>query len=218
MLKKLLSTAFAVITIAVVSVISASAAASKGDVDNSGAIDVKDATLVLNHINGVKSLSSSAMKAADIDSNGNVDIQDVSAIMNHINGVSPIGISAYEREVVELVNKERAKNGVAPLKLNEDLCEVARTRCKDMIEYDYFSHTSPVNGSFSNFIIDAGIRFSTAGENIAAGQRTPEEVVSDWMTSDGHRANILSPSYKEIGVGFASGGYYRYYWTQLFIG
>jgi uncharacterized protein YkwD len=62
-----------------------------------------------------------------------------------------------------------------------------------------------------------GIQFSYAGENIAAGQRTPQEVVNSWMNSPGHRANILNRNYTKIGVGYASGGEYGTYWTQMFI-
>lgn len=64
----------------------------------------------------------------------------------------------------------------------------------------------------------SGITYRTAGENIAAGQRTPKDVVTAWMNSDGHRKNILSSSFTEIGVGYAKGGAYGHYWTQMFIG
>lgn len=62
-----------------------------------------------------------------------------------------------------------------------------------------------------------GIRFSAAGENIAQGQATPQVVVTAWMNSPGHRANILSTNFTEIGVGYAAGGSGRHYWTQMFI-
>lgn len=62
-----------------------------------------------------------------------------------------------------------------------------------------------------------GIRYSAAGENIAMGQSTPQAVVQSWMNSSGHRANILSANFTEIGVGYAKGGTGGHYWTQLFI-
>jgi len=62
-----------------------------------------------------------------------------------------------------------------------------------------------------------GIAYKSAGENIAAGQSTPQQVVQAWMNSPGHRANILSRSYTRIGVGYAKGGSQRYYWSQMFI-
>ena len=90
MFKKVLSGIMALSLISSFAVISASAA-SKGDVDGSGNIDIEDAVAVISHVNGVKSLSSSAMKLADVDSNGEVDIVDAVAIISHVNGVKPIG-------------------------------------------------------------------------------------------------------------------------------
>lgn len=62
-----------------------------------------------------------------------------------------------------------------------------------------------------------GIQYTYAGENIAAGQQTPQDVMNSWMNSPGHRSNILNPNYTTIGVGFAKGGAYGTYWTQQFI-
>lgn len=125
------------------------------------------------------------------------------------------GVLAYEKQVVDLVNKERAANGLAPLTLNEKLCGVARTKSQDMKDLGYFSHTSPTYGSPFDMMKSFGISYRTAGENIAMGQRTPEEVVNAWMNSPGHRANILNPSFTQIGVGYVANGNY---WTQMFIG
>lgn len=79
----------------------------------------------------------------------------------------------------------------------------------------YFSHTSPTYGSPFDMMKKFGISFRTAGENIAMGQRTPEEVVNAWMNSSGHRQNILNPNFTHIGVGYVENGNY---WTQMFIG
>jgi uncharacterized protein YkwD len=62
-----------------------------------------------------------------------------------------------------------------------------------------------------------GLRFSAAGENIAYGQRTPAEVMNDWMNSPGHRSNIMNPTYTEIGVGLAKNSSGVCYWTQQFM-
>jgi uncharacterized YkwD family protein len=86
-----------------------------------------------------------------------------------------------------------------------------------MIDKNYFSHTSPTYGSPFDMMKNFGITYSTAGENIAAGQATPKEVVNAWMNSEGHRKNILSSQFTEIGVGYAKGGSYGHYWTQMFI-
>ena len=96
-----------------------------------------------------------------------------------------------------------------------DLSRIARLKSSDMRDNKYFSHTSPTYGTPFQMMKDFGIRYRTAGENIAMGQRTPSEVVSAWMNSPGHRANILNASYTRIGVGYVSDGNY---WTQMFAG
>ena len=125
--------------------------------------------------------------------------------------------SSYEEQVVQLVNQERAKVGLKPLKSNWEVARVARYKSQDMIDKNYFSNTSPTNGSPLDMMKNFGITYSTAGENIAAGQATPKEVVNAWMNSEGHRKNILSSQFTEIGVGYAKGGSYGHYWTQMFI-
>ena len=121
---------------------------------------------------------------------------------------------SFEREVVRLVNVERKKKGLSELKYNWQLSRVARYKSEDMRDRGYFSHTSPTYGTPYQMMRSFGITYRTAGENIAKGQTSPEAVVNAWMNSSGHRANILNPSFTEIGVGFASGNY----WTQMFIG
>ncbi|MCX7923008.1 MAG: SafA/ExsA family spore coat assembly protein [Clostridia bacterium] len=126
-------------------------------------------------------------------------------------------VKTQENEVIRLVNVERSKKGLAPLKANWQLSRVARYKSQDMVNKNYFSHTSPTYGSPFKMMETFGIKFSAAGENIAAGQRTPQEVMNAWMNSSGHRANILSPSYTEIGVGLAKNASGKAYWTQMFI-
>lgn len=123
-------------------------------------------------------------------------------------------IIANENEVVRLVNVERSKVGQAPLKANWQLSRVARYKSEDMRDKKYFSHTSPTYGSPFDMMKNFGLTYSAAGENIAMGQVSPAEVMKSWMNSPGHKQNILSPNYTEIGVGYASGSY----WDQMFIG
>lgn len=122
----------------------------------------------------------------------------------------------YTKQVVTLVNKERTKCGLKELKLNEKLYDKAMIRSKEITKY--FAHTRP-DGT-DCFTVIEGIDCWTAGENIAAGQRTPQEVVTAWMNSPGHRANILNGSFTDIGVGLVYNASlpYGYYWTQIFIG
>ncbi len=125
--------------------------------------------------------------------------------------------TAYEDQVITLVNKERSKRGLQTLKKNATLAYVARLKSKDMATKGYFSHTSPTYGSPFTMMQHYGIRFSAAGENIAMGQPTPQAVMTAWMNSPGHKANILSPAYNQIGVGMAKSSRGSIYWTQEFI-
>lgn len=127
----------------------------------------------------------------------------------------PYEISDYEAEVIRLVNDIRASYGLGELTPNKDLSAVARIKAEDMRDNHYFNHNSPTYGSPFDMMKQFGISYRTAGENIAMGQRTPQEVVDGWMNSDGHRANILNASFTQIGVGYADGGNY---WSQMFIG
>ena len=124
-------------------------------------------------------------------------------------------ISAYESEVIRLVNVQRTQHGLNPLSANWELSRVARYKSQDMVDHRYFSHTSPTYGTPFQMIRSFGLSFRTAGENIAYGQRTPQAMVNAWMNSSGHRANILNAAYTQIGVGYVASGHY---WTQMFIG
>ena len=126
-------------------------------------------------------------------------------------------VKSFENEVIRLVNVERSKKGLGALQANWELSRVARYKSQDMANKGYFSHTSPTYGSPFAMMENFGIRFSSAGENIAYGQRTPAEVMKGWMNSAGHKANILSPSYTQIGVGLAKNKSGTSYWTQMFI-
>ena len=125
---------------------------------------------------------------------------------------APSDKSDFASQVVELVNEERVKAGLKPLAAHEKLSGMALDKAKDMNDNNYFSHTSPTYGSPFDMMKQYGISYRYAGENIAKGQRTPEEVMNSWMNSPGHRANILSENFTMIGV-----GYYNGHWVQAFI-
>ncbi|MFC0273896.1 CAP domain-containing protein [Metabacillus herbersteinensis] len=120
--------------------------------------------------------------------------------------------SSFEEQVAQLVNQERAKQGLRALTHRADIKNVAEKKAQDMINSNYFSHTSPNHGSPFDMLKTFGISYSSAGENIAKGQKTPQEVMNAWMNSPGHRQNILKPEYDAIGVGFYQGA-----WVQMFI-
>lgn len=127
-------------------------------------------------------------------------------------------VEAKENEVLRLVNQYRKENGLKELTLSTQLIDLAEMKAKDMADKNYFSHTSPTYGSPFQMLQSHGVNYKSAGENIAAGQRSATEVMQSWMNSSGHRANILNPSYTEIGIGYYAGGSYRTYWVQLFTG
>jgi len=127
-------------------------------------------------------------------------------------------VKSVENQVISLTNQQRAKYGLPALKIDWELSRVARYKSVDMRDRNYFDHTSPTYGSPFTMMRNFGISYRTAAENIAAGQRTPQEVVNAWMNSPGHRANILKRDVTHIGVGYAEGGSKRHYWTQMFIG
>lgn len=125
------------------------------------------------------------------------------------------GVSQAQARVIELTNAQRRQNGLPELKADTQLNSVAQRKSVDMMQNNYFSHTSPTYGSPFDMMRDFGVTYNTAGENIAQGQKTPEQVVDSWMKSPGHRQNILNPKFTHIGVGYEPSGHH---WTQMFIG
>ncbi|WP_026975825.1 CAP domain-containing protein [Alicyclobacillus contaminans] len=119
----------------------------------------------------------------------------------------------YAVTVAQLVNQARAKAGLKPLTLDSKLSAIAYEKASDMYANHYFSHISPTYGSPFDMMQQAGISFTYAGENIAEGQTSPQQVMNDWMNSAGHRANILNAHYDTIGVAYDHG-----VWVQEFIG
>lgn len=126
------------------------------------------------------------------------------------------GSTVQADEVLKLVNQERAKQGLKALTLSPELTNVATIKAKDMRDKGYFDHTSPTYGSPFDMMKRFGIQYSSAGENIAAGQKTSQEVMNSWLNSSGHRANILNKDYEQLGVGYVEGGSYGTYWVQMF--
>ena len=125
------------------------------------------------------------------------------------------GVKSVEAEVARLVNAERAQEGLAPLTLDWELSRVARYKSQDMHDRGYFSHQSPTYGSPFEMMRAFGLRYRTAGENIARGYASAAQVVNAWMNSSGHRANIMNAGFTKIGVGYVADGNY---FTQMFMG
>ena len=123
-------------------------------------------------------------------------------------------IHPYIQQVVNLVNAERAKEGLAPLTINTKVQAAAQVRAKECEQS--FSHTRPNGTSFATALKEQNVSYRSAGENIAWGQRSPREVVSAWMNSSGHRANIMNANFTTIGVGYYQNAKGTNYWCQLF--
>ncbi|WP_455753813.1 CAP domain-containing protein [Streptomyces decoyicus] len=121
--------------------------------------------------------------------------------------------SAATDRVVELVNEERSKAGCSKLTVNAKLTKAAQDHSKDMADHRNMSHTGSDGSSPDDRITRAGYQWNSYGENVAYGYSTPEEVMKGWMSSPGHKKNILDCSFKEIGVGHAQPDDY---WTQDF--
>lgn len=149
----------------------------------------------------------------DIPSEPDADAPENDNSQNGSTGDGFISQSEYVNEVLRLVNKYRAENGLGALTLDSALCSAADVRAKEI--KTAFSHTRPDGSSCFTVLSQLGINYGGAGENIAYGQSSPEEVMTAWMNSDGHRANILNSSFTKLGVGvYSSGG--TLYWAQMF--
>lgn len=127
--------------------------------------------------------------------------------------------AGFESRVLDLVNQERSAAGLAPLTRAGELENAARGYAAAMAAGGFFGHTAPDGSTPSRRIDAAGYRgWSWVAENIAAGQRSPEQVMAGWMNSPGHRQNLLSPTAREIGIGHVQqpGSAYGHYWVQNF--
>ena len=165
----------------------------------------------------------------DGDSSDNSEETDIPSASEDVNSdynllaraqINTVTYSAYSNEVLRLVNIERANVGVAPLVLDEALCNAANMRAIEMDYSGNFSHTRPDGRDCVTVFSFCEISFYTCGENIAAGYPTPAAVVEGWMNSTGHKANILNVAFTKMGLGYSTGGggEYGHYWAQEFAG
>lgn len=140
---------------------------------------------------------------------------------------TPTPSGDFAARVLALTNAARAQGqtcgttafpAVGALTYNAQLEQAAQGHAADMAAKSYFSHTSQDGRDFSQRITASGYKWYTIGENIAAGQTTPETVVAGWLRSEGHCRNIMNASFKELGVGYAANASssYRTYWVQDF--
>ena len=126
-------------------------------------------------------------------------------------------LTANEKEVFNLINQQRANNGLSSLKIDNEVQRVARIKAKDMVDNGYFSHTSPTYGSPFDMLKSFKVSYKTAGENIA-GNSSNSGAVTGWMNSAGHKANILNSSFNYTGIGVVEGSQYGKIYVQIFVG
>ena len=198
------------------------------DINLDGKFDVQDVTYLQLGISGKNQFTDTQKEIADYNNDGKIDVQDVTKAQMIISEVTvpvkpnptpnpdpepdpePEPTTSYNREfadrVIELVNIERAKEGLKPLKKDDTLTGLSDIRAKETVTL--FDHKRP-----------NGTKWSTILKNIASEYSTPEDVVNAWMNSEGHRASIMSKTYEKIGVScyIDNNSKYKYYWDQLFI-
>ncbi|WP_255882191.1 MULTISPECIES: leucine-rich repeat protein [unclassified Ruminococcus] len=211
-----------------------------GDLNKDGKVNLRDAIEIQKISLSMIELNEDKSKCGDVDKNGRVNLLDsiyvqkyaanmnpgISGIGEKVPATEPVEPSTdpdipssdynlkYASEVISLVNAERSKVELSPLTQRSDVTEVAQIRAEEISRV--FSHTRPNGSDCFTLIEENNIQWRTVGENIAAGQSTPQEVMNSWMNSQGHRENILNPEFNGIGVAcFKKDGIL--YWTQMFI-
>ena len=132
--------------------------------------------------------------------------------------VEKVALSAdevSESQMFALVNSERTKRGIGILAWSPEIVGVARTHAEDMWERKYFGHVSPEGKDVGDRLDAAGVRYFLAGENLALAP-TVTTAMNGLMNSEGHRANILEPKFKKVGIGVIDNGFYGKMFVQVF--
>lgn len=109
--------------------------------------------------------------------------------------------SEAENKILELMNEKRVEQGLKPLTMDNTLLQVARYKSDHMIQYNYFDHTNPDGTKWTNWLQTIGYKYNATGENIAYNTYDPVELFNQWWNSEGHRKNMMNPSYNKVGIG-----------------
>lgn len=133
------------------------------------------------------------------------------------NSQTTSSLTSDELEVFNLINQKRTAAGLSKLKIDDEVQNVARIKARDMVDNNYFSHTSPTYGLPFDMLKSFKVSYKTAGENIA-GNSSNSKAVEAWINSEGHKANILNSSFNYTGVGVINGSKYGKIYVQMFIG
>lgn len=203
--------------------IASGAVSEQGDVDSDGKLTSNDALMILRASVGIERFNSTQTRKADMNGDSVVDSTDALLVLRLSIGANSGKTTTddkalrYANEVLRLVNAERAKKGVGALTLDTKLCSAAQIRANELTRK--FSHERPDGTSYDTALKEVNAdRYSTWGENIAAGQESPQDVFNSWMNSKGHRENMLDPDYKKMGLGYVYNANtdYRHFWSQIF--
>ena len=146
-----------------------------------------------------------------------VQIAQVLEIQDGSSSSNTASLSSDEKEVFDLINKQRTNNGLSALKVDAETLNVARIKAQDMVDNNYFSHNSPVYGSPFDMLNSFKVSYKSAGENIA-GNSSNSAAVNAWMNSSGHKANILNSSFNYTGIGVVKSSRYGKIYVQIFLG
>jgi uncharacterized protein YkwD len=131
--------------------------------------------------------------------------------------ITPDEAERMADQVLQLVNLERAERDLQPVVVNPKLSKVAAEYACRMVNEGFFGHRDPTTDEGpADRAVACKYRFYAVGENLAAGQETPAEVMKVWMESPAHRAIILAPNWTELGVAVRTGGEHSIYWVQEF--
>ncbi len=171
-----------------------------------------------NHLRDVDLIHPKMHVYIPIDDGNGYNAQESLANNDNTNTNEINASNTQAQQILDIVNAERQKNNLDPLQLDATLNKVATVKAKDMGDNNYFSHNSPSYGSPFDLMHAFGVDYKSAGENIAAGQKSAQEVMNAWLNSSGHRANILNANYTHLGVGYYNSGQTAPYWVQEFIG
>ncbi len=205
--RKLFATLTAILMI--IAPFSVNATTVKGDANGDGKLNIRDAAFIASCLANNRGLS----LAADYNDDGEINVRDAASI-----GRDLATASAPSREeiILDIVNEERAKLGVAPLVLNATMNKAAALRAQEITTL--FSHTRPDGTDCFTVYSEFNISYRTAGENIAAGNSTAAATAQQWINSQGHYENMIDPNYTEMGVGYAysANSQYGHYWVQIF--
>lgn len=165
----------------------------------------------------VGAVSKKYIKAIYPSSSGNSNEQINNSSGQSSGNQTSSSMNSDEKEVFNLINKQRTNNGVTALKVDEEVQRVARIKAEDMVTNNYFSHQSPTYGSPFDMLNSFKITYKSAGENIAANSSN-SGAVNSWMNSSGHKANILSSNFNYTGIGVVSSPKYGKIFVQIFVG